>query len=675
MQKVKSKDFDKICKSLDPIIDKIQGDLLFMQYNKIVKIITCVREDIEELLYNDAQVATTSLSQNAQDFTEFTTRAAYMSLNSNVMEYIKDNPIENKPKEIYLEMIRYLDEVSEQLRKDNEYVQAIIKAAEDEKEAKLEEILNIRINENHLKVVNDVNDKYLMSINTAAVKQEKLDEVSEIENLFKATEKIRYQTAVKIVNAFPEEVTILIEDYKKGLAKINDHYEYEKKIRNVVGRPKRTLEEYDIVKNGSLTLEQAAVFDYKELNTYGNYFPTSASNIKKLFEAARNFYPSDPNLGFIELAKVEFTQINYFLSDNFVKALRKRFITITQFLNYSPKDRTLINNLPDSNQLEAVMKYGLDPTAVSKAWCFDDVDTGGKSIEVIKKIYDNVEGSEEVKKIYAVNCFNKILTSSILNLKNDTQLYAIVILELDYEKIKKAKCFSEGETAYAAYDIIKEAYNNAEGSIENKINKAKEVFELIHDFTNKYHMLVFIRYDISIDDLRNSTCFNPISADIAQHLIANKYKLEEGDEEQKKAAARAIYNKIKNIDNRWKLEVVNKFDFEPAEVDEAPCFSYSKEYCIKLSEYLYREKNLQRRIELFRYIKDFRSSQLMAIIIFNFKPEEVKLAKCFNDECERIAIKIFKAIGPANTTQLKFVLNMIKDIDTRSKILEIVKVL
>jgi hypothetical protein len=656
-------------------MQKIEEDSLLLRYNKLTQLVSIIKANLANLIkkaeiytedkaaINQDKILDLKGDQSKKEIT-----SAYLMIAEKIVSFIVN--VTSEKEETIEELTLYFTDLYIKFRSDaDDIMDLFLLKDEAERHAVIADLVKIKIDENHDKVVKKVSDKYVFSKENSEMQDIQLNEVAVLEDLFREKERAKYLTSVKILNASEHEIPTIIANYFLVLNSIEANSAKNSKIKNVFGNPKKDYAEYDVVKKGYLTIEQASLFDYKILNTFGNYSESGQDNIARLFELAKSFYHDDIKQGLIELSKVDHNQIQHMLYDILLKALRKKIISIEQYINFSVEDKEVFGTLYNANQVEVVAKYGIGPKAVSSAGCFDDPTTGNKVVTMIRKIYEITPGDEGEKRTKAVETFGKILNGNIMLLKNYYQLYVIILFKLDEALVKKAPCFAELDVASASYELIRDAC--AEVPASERLSEALKIFHLISDCTKKNVVIAMVKYEISKEQIETLGCFKLAVIDYTMSILKKFYNQIPGNAAVKKASVLKILELIKNVDQKVQIESILLYGLDSNSVAHAKCFGYSKEINAGIIGLFKTEPDYQRRLEFFTSISDLSLAKLTAIVIYKLPISDVVDAKCFGSkECEDKSLKILSTLSADannNATMIRTIFNLIKDCDTVEK--------
>jgi ankyrin repeat protein len=151
-------------------------------------------------------------------------------------------------------------------------------------------------------------------------------------------EKRRYKLMAEVndSNKSSEEIKELIDNYK--IEQKEAEKELVRKLAGdqqlkIAGNQKEKTDDYEIVKAGIITKEQAELFNYHELNTYDNCLGTHEEEIHNLFYIAKNYYPGKDNKGIEELASVKYDKIYDLFNPKLFQQLNLHLVTFKEIAN------------------------------------------------------------------------------------------------------------------------------------------------------------------------------------------------------------------------------------------------------------------------------------------------------------------------------------------------------
>jgi hypothetical protein len=665
----------KISKIFNPVIQQIEGGSLLLRYNKLTQLISIVKINLRNLIdkansyvADNDRINQDKILDLMGDPSKKEIITAYLMIAEKIVSFVASIAVEKEA--TIEELTLYFSDLYMRFRSEaDDILDLFLFKDEEERHNIIDDLVKMKIVDNHQKIVNKVADKYIFSKESSEINNIKITEIATLEDLFLKKEKAKYLTAIKILDTAEHEIPTLITNYLLLLTSIEVNSANNSKIKNIIGNPKRDYAEYDVVKRGYLTIEQASLFDYTILNSFGNYHESGQDNIARLFELAKSFYHDDIKRGLTELSKVDHNQVQYMLYDILLKALRKKIISIEQYINLSIEDKKVFGTLFNANQVEIVAKYGINPETVSSANCFYDPATGNKVVSMIKQIYNITPGDDGEKREKAIETFGKILTSNIILLKNYYQLYVVILYKLDEDLVKKAPCFAELDIASVSYELMRDACEAAPSS--EKLSMALKIFYLISNYTEKNLIIALVKYEINKEQIESFACFRPSIIDFTMSILKKCYNQVSGGVEVKKASVLKIIDLIKNVDKKNQIETILLYGIDSNLVSQAKCFEHSKEINIGIAELLKLEQDYQKRTEFFTAICNLSLAKLVAIAIYKLPVSEVINAKCFADkECETkfLSIMSMHNVGVnINSSMMGTIFNLIKDCDTVSK--------
>jgi len=156
----------------------------------------------------------------------------------------------------------------------------------------------------------------------------------------------------------------IIENYKSAL---KQQYEQTKRILqeqetgNRIGKPTDNVEAHKLVKNGILTKEEIApiISNYQLLNTLAEFnIHDGKVRVKKLFDAARKFYPDDPAKGLLELGNMDYHKTSDLLGKNVLTLVEKKIISFA-YMQYMENNKLGIINAMGVQTLKYLTSLGI----------------------------------------------------------------------------------------------------------------------------------------------------------------------------------------------------------------------------------------------------------------------------------------------------------------------------
>jgi hypothetical protein len=319
--------------------------------------------------------------------------------------------------------------------------------------------------------------------------------------------------------------------------------------------------------------------------------------------------------------------------------------------------------------MELVVKYGLDPVEINNAKCFKgnntyrvamdhliDVTSSGLPLDDIKP---------EVKKAF----------DKIKDLDRPEEIELVGKYGLDPNEVKNAEFLKQsGASASKALESIRKAYESGAYLNERKA-RAKEAFNIIVSTDE-----LVGKYGFTLTKVKDAKCLRNDACDKSMECIKQAYE-NGANPQDSKAKAIEVFDKIKDLDSPYKIELVVKYGLD----HNARCLIYAPAKAMECIKQAYEsganpQDSKAKAIEVFDKIKDLDHPGKVELVgKYGFEPAEVKDAQCFRyftaeKSLEYIREAYENGANPQDSkAKAKEVFDKIKDLNSSEKIELVVK--
>lgn len=210
-----------------------------------------------------------------------------------------------------------------------------------------------------------------------------------LENIGSSTElEKKYLNKLNQITSI-EEKKALINEYKTSLQDLNkqNFQNLQKQQSNLRGRKEVTnVEEHKLVKEGIVTKEEIEPYlsNYDLLCTLAEHSHMTdddgVSLVKKLFEAARNFYPDKPLQGLKDLMDIPDEKSVDLLKDNILKLLSDKQISFIDINYIESRELYKINEIDIKSNFKLIecVIAGICPLTLRKLIALGKIDNFDK---------------------------------------------------------------------------------------------------------------------------------------------------------------------------------------------------------------------------------------------------------------------------------------------------------
>ncbi|MEY4464105.1 MAG: hypothetical protein RLZZ81_1076 [Pseudomonadota bacterium] len=352
--------------SLFPLQYKKQYDAISYVINNLNNI--RIQPQESQSLINELEEELTEITELTNIFKELKklTETELLQICAETAELIKNNTLEEINKKI-----EYFTKISES-ELEKEYQTKITetqhKAVERKEQSKEDHEKALLFSE---LLFSEATNTDLLKVYENNLKDQERIKTAEDK---KALEEYLEKKYVLLLNAknSEEEKQEIIAEYKKEVEGLNNENRQNLQSQEHdqrTGKEITNIEEHKLVKAGILTQEEIAPYlsYYELLNTLGEYSSITENDneetslVKKLFDAARNFYENNPAQGLQELMDIPYQKSSDLLKENILQMLKNRQISFidVNYIEASELDR--INNIeikPHYKLFECIIASG-----------------------------------------------------------------------------------------------------------------------------------------------------------------------------------------------------------------------------------------------------------------------------------------------------------------------------
>ncbi|MCC8377445.1 MAG: ankyrin repeat domain-containing protein [Rickettsia endosymbiont of Graphium doson] len=262
-----------------------------------------------------------------------------------------------------------------------------------------------------------------------------------LENIGSSTElEKKYLDKLNQITSI-EEKKALINEYKTSLQDLNkqNFQNLQKQQSNLRGRKEVTnVEEHKLVKEGIVTKEEIEPYlsNYDLLCTlaeHSHMTDDGVSLVKKLFEAARNFYPDKPLQGLKDLMDIPDEKSVDLLKDNILKLLSDKQISFIDINYIESRELYKINKIDIKSNFKLIecVIAGICPLTLRKLIELGKIDNfDKKELELIAAFFEkDTKNLSNYQGIKISNELSKILLG--LHESQDSTIYELIEFILD----------------------------------------------------------------------------------------------------------------------------------------------------------------------------------------------------------------------------------------------------
>ncbi|KJV92281.1 ankyrin repeat domain-containing protein [Rickettsia bellii] len=263
-----------------------------------------------------------------------------------------------------------------------------------------------------------------------------------LENIGSSTElEKKYLNKLNQITSI-EEKKALINEYKTSLQDLNkqNFQNLQKQQSNLRGRKEVTnVEEHKLVKEGIVTKEEIEPYlsNYDLLCTLAEHSHMTdddgVSLVKKLFEAARNFYPDKPLQGLKDLMDIPDEKSVDLLKDNILKLLSDKQISFIDINYIESRELYKINEIDIKSNFKLIecVIAGICPLTLRKLIELGKIDNfDKKELELIAAFFEkDTKNLSNYQGIKISNELSKILLG--LHESQDSTIYELIEFILD----------------------------------------------------------------------------------------------------------------------------------------------------------------------------------------------------------------------------------------------------
>ena len=352
----------------------------------------------------------------------------------------------------------------------------------------------------------------------------------------------KYALAVRLTDANANAEKLIAEYQAKQLLKADEAKQKEAEFRGkLTAGSERSVEDYLLVQEDVITREEAALFNYQQLNTYGAY-NASDNNVSRLFAVARKLASME------KLSDIPHEKISDILHKNFIVAFEKGWLDFEQFNHLSNQQINDLKSLNDELKVKIVLKYDLDPLLVKDAACFSAQD-------MLEEAFDTSENLDLMLEIFAADPSKA--RENFIKYRDWNKSYIIKAnhyYDFEPETVRDAVCFSHQDVSDQMFKIFK-----ADPA------KAKENFAKYKDLDNSNKITAVKDYNLDPKLVKNSKCFNNLTSTKVMFSIFRAATSE----------VKENFEKFKDFDNGFKIAAISQYNLNPIQVKNAVCFNTS----------------------------------------------------------------------------------------------------